>query len=77
MPHKNPSDFKPGEGGSEIHIKTGAIYKRSNTGHRNKKVDGGEWKIWPGGTKGNGFGEISAKKGNRITVDNEGNVLSH
>ncbi|WP_313788453.1 RHS repeat-associated core domain-containing protein [uncultured Allomuricauda sp.] len=71
LPKLNPSQFKT-VSGEIVHIKSGAIYRKSYTTHTGLH---GEWKIF---TKNSpGFGTQAKKQGHRITTDLEGKIINN
>ncbi len=73
-PDLNPDQFKK-VGDTRVHIKTGAIFKKSHTSHGNVGNTGDQWKAWSKGTTD--FGNTSKKTGARVTIDGDGNVIGN
>ena len=73
-PDLNPDQFKK-VGDKLVHKKTGAIYSKSKTSHRNIDNAGDQWKAWPKGTTD--FGSTSKKTGTRVSIDGDGNVIGN
>ena len=73
-PDLNPDQFKK-VGNTRVHKKTGAIYKKSNTSHRNVGNKGDQWKAYPKGTTD--FGKTSKTTGARVTIDGDGKVIGN